>query len=64
MQEIKIAGVALRRPTDVIEVLNMVRDKRVEVSGLVSHRYRFDEINDAFCDLEAGKNLMGITVWN
>ena len=32
MQEIRIAGVALRRPTDVIEVLNMVRDKRVEVA--------------------------------
>lgn len=64
MQEIKIAGVALRRPTDVVEVLNMVRDKRVEVAGLISKRYRFDEINDAFHDLEAGTNLMGITVWN
>ena len=64
MQEIKIAGVALRRPTDVIEVLQMVRDKRVDVSGLVSKRYRFEDINDAFVDLEAGKNLMGITVWN
>jgi threonine dehydrogenase-like Zn-dependent dehydrogenase len=64
MQEIKIAGVALRRPTDVIEVLQMVRDKRVDVSGLVSKRYRFEDINDAFHDLEAGKNLMGITVWN
>ena len=48
----------------VIEVLQMVRDKRVDVSGLVSKRYRFEEINDAFHDLEAGKNLMGITVWN
>ena len=64
MQEIKIAGVALRRPTDVLEVLHMVRDKRVDVSGLVSKRYRFEEINDAFRDLEAGKNLMSITVWN
>ena len=64
MQEIKIAGVALRRPTDVVEVLNMVRDKRVHVAGLISKRYRFDEINNAFRDLEAGKNLMGITVWN
>jgi threonine dehydrogenase-like Zn-dependent dehydrogenase len=64
MQEIKIAGVALRRPTDVVEVLNMVRDKRVEVSGLVSKRYGYDQINEAFHDLEAGKNLMGITVWN
>jgi Zn-dependent alcohol dehydrogenase len=64
MQEIKISGVALRRPTDVIEVLNMVRDNRVDVSGLISKRYRYDAINDAFHDLEAGKNLMGITVWN
>jgi threonine dehydrogenase-like Zn-dependent dehydrogenase len=64
MQEIKIAGVALRRPTDVVEVLNMVRDKRVDVSGLISKRYGYDQINDAFHDLEAGKNLMGITVWN
>ena len=64
MQEIKIAGVALRRPTDVVEVLNMVRDRRVDVSGLVSKRYRYDEINEAFHDLEAGRNLMGITVWN
>ncbi len=62
--KIKIAGVALRRPTDVVEVLNMVRDKRVEVSGLVSKRYGYEQINDAFHDLEAGKNLMGITVWN
>lgn len=64
MQEIKIAGVALRRPSDVVEVLAMVRDKRVDVSGLVSKRYRYDEINEAFHDLETGKNLMGITVWN
>ena len=42
----------------------MVRDKRVDMSGLVSKRYPFSEINDAFRDLEAGKNLMGITVWN
>jgi S-(hydroxymethyl)glutathione dehydrogenase / alcohol dehydrogenase len=64
MQEIKIAGVALRRPTDVIEVLHMVRDKRIDVSGLISKRYPFHEINEAFHDLEAGRNLMGITIWS
>jgi threonine dehydrogenase-like Zn-dependent dehydrogenase len=64
MDEIKIAGVASRRPTDVIEVLHMVRDKRIDVSGLVSKRYPAAEINEAFQDLEAGKNLMGITLWN
>ena len=64
MDEIRIAGVASRRPTDVIEVLNMVRDKRIDVAGLVSKRYPFEQINEAFHDLEAGKNLMGITAWN
>ena len=64
MQEIKIAGVALRRPTDVVEVLHMVRDKRIDVSGLISKRYPFQEINEAFHDLEAGRNLMGITIWS
>jgi S-(hydroxymethyl)glutathione dehydrogenase / alcohol dehydrogenase len=64
MQEIKIAGVALRRPADVIEVLHMVRDRRIDVSGLISKRYRFEEINAAFHDLEAGRNLMGITIWS
>lgn len=64
MDEIRIAGVASRRPTDVIEVLNMVRDRRIDVGGLVSKRYPFEQINEAFHDLEAGKNLMGITLWN
>ena len=64
MDEIKIAGVASRRPTDVIEVLHMIRDKRIDVTGLVSKHYSFDQINEAFDDLESGKNLMGITLWN
>jgi Zn-dependent alcohol dehydrogenase len=42
----------------------MVRDRRIDVGGLVSKRYPFEQINEAFHDLEAGKNLMGITVWN
>ena len=63
MDEIKIAGVASRRAQDVVEVISMVRDKRIEVSSLISKRYSFEQINEAFHDLEAGKNLMGITLW-
>jgi hypothetical protein len=49
----------------VIEVLlRMVREKQVGISGLISKRYGSDEGNDAFRDLQAAKNLMGITVWN
>jgi S-(hydroxymethyl)glutathione dehydrogenase/alcohol dehydrogenase len=63
MDEIKIAGVASRRAQDVVEVLQMARHKRIEVAGLISKRYPFQQINDAFHDLEAGRNLMGITLW-
>jgi Zn-dependent alcohol dehydrogenase len=63
MDEIKIAGVASRRAQDVVEVIAMVRDKRIEVSALISKRYPLEQINEAFHDLEAGKNLMGITLW-
>jgi len=63
MDEIKIAGVASRRAQDVVEVINMARDKRIEVSGLISKRYPFERINEALQDLEAGRNLMGITLW-
>jgi Zn-dependent alcohol dehydrogenase len=44
-------------------VINMARDKRIEVSGLISKRYPFERINEALQDLEAGRNLMGITLW-
>jgi len=64
MDEIKIAGVASRRAQDVVEVIGMARDKRIEISGLISQRYSFERINEAFQDLEAGRNLMGITLWH
>jgi S-(hydroxymethyl)glutathione dehydrogenase/alcohol dehydrogenase len=64
MREISVGGVALRRPTDVIEVLEIIRAGRLEISALVTARYRPEQINEAFEDLEAGRNLVGLTVWS
>lgn len=64
MNEIKVTGMSSRRANDVHEVLRMVGDKRIDVKSLVTKKYLFNEINEAFEDLEKGRLLMGITIWN
>jgi S-(hydroxymethyl)glutathione dehydrogenase / alcohol dehydrogenase len=64
INEIKVTGVASRRATDVVEVLQMVKDRRIDVASLITARYGLEQINEAFHDLEGGRNLMGITLWN
>jgi len=63
MNEIKVTGVSSRRANDVHEVLRMVRDKRIDVKSLVTKKYLFNEINEAFEDLEKGRLLMGVSLW-
>lgn len=62
--EVKVTGVASRRANDVHEVLGMVRDRRIEVGSLITKTYGFEEINQALDDLEKGRLLMGVTLWN
>ena len=62
--EIKVTGVQSRRANDVNEVLRMVRDGRIDVKSLLSKTYAFAEINKAMEDLDKGRLLMGITLWN
>lgn len=62
--EITIKGVSSRRANDVFDVLQMAADRRIEVKGLISKRFRSDEINEALDDLEHGRVLMGISLWN
>lgn len=62
--EVTITGVSSRQANDVIDVLEMVRNGRIEVQKLISKTYPFQEINQALEDLEHGRLLMGISVWN
>lgn len=62
--EITIAGVSSRRANDVVEVLQMVKDGRIEIKNLITRKYRYEQINEALDDLEKGKLLMGISMWN
>ena len=62
--EIKVTGVALRRANDVRDVLQIVKDGRIDIHSFISKKYRLEQINDAVEDLEKGRILMGITLWN
>ena len=63
-KEITIKGVSSRRANDVLEVLQMVKDGRIDVKSLITQRYGHDQINEALEDLEHGRLLMGISMWN
>ncbi len=64
IREIGIKGVSSRRASDVVEVLAMVKDERIDLEGLVTKRYEPDELNQALRDLEEGRLLMGISLWS
>lgn len=64
MNEINVTGVSSRRANDVVEVLRMVKDGRIDVRSLISKKYEYKEINEALEDLKDGRLLMGISLWN
>jgi D-arabinose 1-dehydrogenase-like Zn-dependent alcohol dehydrogenase len=62
--EITIKGVSSRRANDVVEVLRMVKDGRIDVGSLITKKYSHEQINEALDDLEHGRLLMGVSMWN
>jgi S-(hydroxymethyl)glutathione dehydrogenase/alcohol dehydrogenase len=45
---------------DIPRLVRAYRDGRLDVDGLVTARYRLDDIDDGFADLHAGRNLRGV----
>jgi Zn-dependent alcohol dehydrogenase len=64
MNEVKVTGVSSRRANDVVEVLRMVKDRRIDVQSLISARYGYQKINEALEHLKDGRLLMGISLWS
>ena len=62
--EITITGVSSRQANDVLEVLQMVKDERIDVKSLITKRYGYQQVNEALEDLAHGRLLMGISIWN
>ena len=47
---------------DLPKLIDLFRGGRLPVDKLISHRYRLDQVNEAFADLEAGKVARGVLV--
>jgi D-arabinose 1-dehydrogenase-like Zn-dependent alcohol dehydrogenase len=62
--EITIKGVLSRRANDVLEVLQMVKDGRINLKSMITKKYGHNEINEALEDLKKGRLLMGISMWS
>jgi Zn-dependent alcohol dehydrogenase len=62
-REVTVRGVATRRSTDVIEVLDMVQQGRIDVSSFITKRYPYQDINTAIDDVHQGNVLMGVVLW-
>ena len=48
---------------DLITLLELYKSGRIHLDQLVTNRYRLDEINTGFKDLEAGKNARGVIIF-
>lgn len=47
---------------DIPRLLDLYRDGRLKLDELVTRRYRLDEINEGYEDLDAGKIIRGVVV--
>jgi S-(hydroxymethyl)glutathione dehydrogenase / alcohol dehydrogenase len=48
---------------DLITLLELYKAGRIHLEQLVTHRYRLEEINIGFKDLEAGKSVRGMIIY-
>jgi len=49
--------------TQIPELLTLYRKGSLKLRELITRTYRLDEINQAYADLDAGKNLRGVVVF-
>lgn len=49
---------------DLLTLLDLYKAGRIHLEQLVTHRYRLEEINTGFKDLEAGKNARGMIIYS
>ena len=43
-------------------LLDMYKNKKLKLEELITKKYKLEEINEAFADMHAGKNLRGVII--
>lgn len=62
--ELEVVGSLGCRPSDYPEIIQLVRDSRVQLAPLVTGRYSLDDIFKGFDALRRGEGLRGIVIPN
>jgi len=62
-REIAIKGSLGCRPVDYPKIIEMVRTGKIQLEPVVTHRFKLDEINDAFEVMRKGESLRSIIVF-
>lgn len=47
---------------DIPRLLGLAREGRLDIAGLVTRTYEVDQINEAYADMHAGKNIRGVII--
>jgi Zn-dependent alcohol dehydrogenase len=61
-REIEIKGSLGCRPVDYPKIIEMVRTGKIQLAPVVTHRFRLEDINDAFELMRKGESLRSIVV--
>ncbi len=61
-RELEIVGSLGCRPVDYPRVIELVRQGRISLTPLVTHRFPLDEIGDAFETLRAGQAIRAVVM--
>jgi S-(hydroxymethyl)glutathione dehydrogenase/alcohol dehydrogenase len=47
---------------DIPRLLGLYQSGQLKLDELITRRYKLEEINDAYADLEDGKNIRGVII--
>ncbi|MFQ6082072.1 MAG: alcohol dehydrogenase catalytic domain-containing protein [Candidatus Aminicenantia bacterium] len=61
-REIEIVGSLGCRPVDYPKLIEMVRTGKIQLAPIVTHKFKLDEINEAFDTLRKGEALRSIVI--
>jgi Zn-dependent alcohol dehydrogenases len=65
MNGIKVVGSLGYKPrTDIPELLTLAAAEKIDPRRLVSHRYKPEEINQAYQNIRQGKHHRAIITWS
>ena len=62
-REIEIKGSLGCRPVDYPKIIEMVRTGKIQLDPVVTHRFKLEDINDAFEVMRRGESLRSIIVF-